>query len=57
MLLGVDGVVVVGHGASTPEGVASCVRVAVQAAREGLVPQIASALSDLLDRTREAVAT
>lgn len=59
VLLGVGGVVVVGHGASTPEGVASCVRVAVQASREGLVPRIAVALSDLLDRTRaaEAVAT
>ncbi len=54
VLLGVDGVVVVGHGSSTPEGVASCVRVAAQAAREGLVPRIATALSDLLDRTREA---
>jgi glycerol-3-phosphate acyltransferase PlsX len=57
VLLGVDGVVVVGHGASTPEGVASCVGTAVQAVREGLVPSIARALSDLLDRTREAVAT
>ena len=61
VLLGVGGVVVVGHGASTPEGVASCVRVAVQAAREGLVPRIATALSDLLDASRaagvEAVAT
>ena len=54
VLLGVDGVVVVGHGASTPEGVASCVRVAVQASREGLVPRIGTALSDLLDRTRAA---
>jgi glycerol-3-phosphate acyltransferase PlsX len=55
VLLGVDGVVVVGHGASTPAGVASCVGTAVQAVREGLVPSIASALSDLLDRTKEAV--
>ncbi len=52
VLLGVDGVVVVGHGASTPAGVASCVGTAVQAVREGLVPSIAGALSDLLDRTR-----
>ena len=50
VLLGVKGVVVVGHGASTPRGVQSCVRVAVQAAREGLVPRSAAALSDLLDR-------
>jgi fatty acid/phospholipid biosynthesis enzyme len=52
VLLGVDGVVVVGHGASTPAGVASCVGTAVQAVREGLVPSVAGALSDLLDRTR-----
>ena len=56
VLLGVKGVVVVGHGASTPVGVASCVRVAVQAARDGLVPRIAAALSDLQDRTRAAAA-
>ena len=52
VLLGVKGVVVVGHGASTPQGVASCVRTAVQAVREGLVDSIGTALSDLLDRTR-----
>ena len=52
VLVGVKGVVVVGHGASTPQGVQSCVRVAAQAARDGLVPRIATALSDLLDRTR-----
>jgi glycerol-3-phosphate acyltransferase PlsX len=50
MLLGVRGVVVVGHGASSPEGVASCLAVAAQAAREGLVPRIAAALEQLLDR-------
>jgi len=56
VLLGVGGVVVVGHGASSAQGVASCVGVAAQAAREGLVPRIATALSDLLDRTREVAA-
>ena len=56
VLLGVKGVVVVGHGASTPRGVQSCVRVAVQAAREGLVPRISEALSALLDRTTAATA-
>lgn len=50
VLLGVKGVVVVGHGASTPTGVQSCVRVAVQAVREGLVPRLAEALS-AFDRT------
>ena len=50
VLLGVKGVVVVGHGASSPDGVASCLAVAAQAAREGLVPRIGAALGDLLDR-------
>jgi len=54
VLLGVNGVVVVGHGASTARGVQSCVRVAAQAAREGLVPRIGDAMSALLDRTRAA---
>ena len=57
VLLGVGGVVVVGHGASTPEGVASCLRVAAQAARDGLVPRISEALSGLLDRTRAETVT
>ena len=56
VLLGVKGVVVVGHGASTARGVQSCVRVAVQAARDGLVPRIGAALSALLDRTTAATA-
>jgi glycerol-3-phosphate acyltransferase PlsX len=46
VLLGVGGVVVVGHGASSPRAVASCVGVAVQAVREGLVASIARDLSD-----------
>jgi len=57
VLLGVGGVVVVGHGASTPQGVASCLRVAAQAARDGLVPRISEALSGLLDRTRAETVT
>ncbi len=56
VLLGVGGVVVVGHGASSAQGVASCLGVAARAAREGLVPRIATALSDLLDRTRQVAA-
>ena len=47
MLLGVDGVVVVGHGSSSPRAVASCIRVAVQAAREGVVPGLKDALAVL----------
>ncbi len=50
VLLGVKGVVVVGHGASSATGVQSCVRVAVQAVREGLVPRLAQALA-AYDRT------
>ncbi len=50
VLLGVDGVVVVGHGAASPQAVASCLRVAGQAAQEGLVPKTAQLLGDLKDR-------
>jgi glycerol-3-phosphate acyltransferase PlsX len=49
VLLGVKGVVVVGHGASTARGVASCVAVAVQAVREGVVPRTAAALQELVE--------
>jgi glycerol-3-phosphate acyltransferase PlsX len=52
VLLGVDGVVVVGHGASSAEGVASCVRVAVHSVREGLVPRVATALGELAEQRR-----
>ena len=47
VLLGVRGVVVVGHGASTARGVASCVGTAAEAAREGLVQRTADALAML----------
>lgn len=47
VLLGVDGVVVVGHGASSPRAVASCVRVAAQAVQQGLVPRTRAALEQL----------
>ena len=46
VLLGLDGVCVVGHGAAGPRAVASCVAVAAEAAREGLVPKIAAALAE-----------
>ena len=45
VLLGVKGVVVVGHGASSPRAVASCVGVAVQAVQERLVEALTSALA------------
>ena len=47
VLLGVNGVCVVGHGASSPRAVASCIGVAVQAVREGLVPKIQRGLDAL----------
>ena len=50
VLLGVRGVCVVGHGASSPRAVASCLAVAAQAAAEGLVPSTEAALADLLER-------
>ncbi|MGB8649100.1 MAG: phosphate acyltransferase [Mycobacteriales bacterium] len=50
VLLGVDGVTVVGHGAAQAESVAGCLRAAAAAVRDGLVPRLRTAL----DR-REAV--
>jgi len=55
VLLGVDGVVVVGHGAASPQAVASCLDMAVQAVREGLVPKTKDALAELVGRAREVV--
>lgn len=52
VLLGVDGVAVVGHGASSPRAVGSCVAVAVSAVRAGLVPRVAEGLADLVARRR-----
>lgn len=54
VLLGVDGVVVVGHGAASPRAVASCLRVAAQAVRAGLVPRTAALLGDLRDRAADS---
>jgi glycerol-3-phosphate acyltransferase PlsX len=53
VLLGVDGVVVIGHGGAGPRSVAACVGVAAQAAREGLVAKVAAALADLVGATHE----
>jgi glycerol-3-phosphate acyltransferase PlsX len=44
VLLGVDGVSVVGHGAALGQDVAACVAAAAQAVREGLVPRMRAAL-------------
>ncbi len=47
MLLGVDGVVVVGHGAGTPDEIGACIALADRAARTGLVTATQQALSTL----------
>lgn len=48
MLLGVQGVTVVGHGAATPDQVAACIRLAGRSARMGLVPATQRALAALV---------
>jgi glycerol-3-phosphate acyltransferase PlsX len=52
LLLGVDGVAVVGHGASSPRAVAACVGMAADAVRTGLVPALRTVLADLVHRRR-----
>ncbi|HEX4430010.1 MAG TPA: phosphate starvation-inducible protein PhoH [Frankiaceae bacterium] len=52
VLLGVNGVVVVGHGSSSPAAVASCIGAAASAAREGLVPRLTDALAALIAHRR-----
>ena len=42
ILLGVEGLTIVGHGASTPEEIAACIRLAVRASRLRLVSTISS---------------
>jgi glycerol-3-phosphate acyltransferase PlsX len=54
VLLGVQGVVVVGHGSASPRAVASCVQLAAASARDGLVAQIATGLADFVARRRSA---
>jgi glycerol-3-phosphate acyltransferase PlsX len=52
MLLGAQGVVVIGHGASTPRAVAAGIETAAEAVTEGLVPGVRAALGDLAARRR-----
>jgi glycerol-3-phosphate acyltransferase PlsX len=47
VVLGVNGVVVIGHGASDAQAIASCVRLAAHAARERLVPRMEAAMTEL----------
>jgi glycerol-3-phosphate acyltransferase PlsX len=54
VVLGVRGVVVIGHGASNARAVASCVRLAAQAAREDLVSRLEAVMGDLVARRRTA---
>jgi glycerol-3-phosphate acyltransferase PlsX len=56
VLLGVNGVVVVGHGASSPAAVTSCVGAAAQAVREGLLPRLTAAMGGLVERRRTGLA-
>jgi glycerol-3-phosphate acyltransferase PlsX len=55
ILLGVNGVAVIGHGASSACAVASCISAAARAVTDGVVPQVATALADLVARRRAEV--
>jgi len=48
ILLGVDGVSIVGHGASSPRAVASCIRLATAAVSDGLIARLTSSLAELV---------
>jgi phosphate acyltransferase len=54
VVLGVPGTVVIGHGASDPRAVASCIRLAAHAVRERLVPRVTEAMAQLAAQRREA---
>lgn len=54
LLLGVDGVVVIGHGGSSPRAIASCVGMAADAVNQRLLPRLTESLADLVRRRREA---
>jgi phosphate acyltransferase len=47
LIVGVDGVAVVAHGAAGPRAIAACVALAAAAVRERIVPGIARVLADL----------
>lgn len=54
ILLGVDGVAVIGHGSASPRAVASCVAMAADAVTAGLLPRLTATLTDLVARRRAA---
>src|SRR4051794_19175761 len=55
ILLGVDGVAVVGHGGSSARAIEACVHTAARAVRDGLVGHVGAALGDLVERRRAAM--
>lgn len=56
MLLGVDGVVVVGHGASSPAAVGACIGLAADAVRRAVLPGTRMALAGLVSRPATSLA-
>ncbi len=52
VLLGVNGLVVVGHGSSSPSAVAACIGAAATAVQEGLVPRLTDAMATLIAHRR-----
>lgn len=56
LLLGLDGLVVVGHGASSPAAVASCIGQATGAVRRQALPGLRSALAALIPGTSTSLA-
>jgi len=57
LLLGVDGVVVVGHGASSPAAVAACVAQAADAVRQGALSALRTTLAGLFSALAAGSAT
>jgi glycerol-3-phosphate acyltransferase PlsX len=51
LLLGVPGTIVIGHGASGPDAVAACIRLAADAVRERLVPRVTDAMAGFVARS------
>jgi glycerol-3-phosphate acyltransferase PlsX len=54
ILLGVDGVVVIGHGGSSPLAISSCIGLAGQVAEQDLVGRTAATLAELVASRRAA---
>ncbi len=52
MLLGVKGIVVVGHGAASTQAVTACIGAAAGAVRAGLLPRLASTMDAFLQQRR-----